>query len=119
MSKLKLRLDIISLTPKQRRIFLKKFRNIRQMTNNLNLEVQNNIVSGSNGPGNTEQLSQQQNVLKEIYFDYSFLQLLQFYREKNNKVFDGGFNYFKDYYWECDKLVIFYGFKFSFFKSRG
>ncbi|XP_029156842.1 uncharacterized protein LOC114929464 isoform X1 [Nylanderia fulva] len=35
-----------------------------------NLEVQNNI-SGSNGPENIEQLPQQQNVLKEINFNYS------------------------------------------------
>ncbi|KAM0724656.1 hypothetical protein ACS0PU_009737 [Formica fusca] len=72
MSKSKLRLDINSLTPRQRRrIFLKKFRNICQMTINSNLEIQNNIVSLSNGPGNIEQLPQQQNVLKKIDIDYS------------------------------------------------
>lgn len=71
MSKSKLRLDITSLTPRQRRrIFLKKFNNICQMNIKSNLEVQNNI-SGSNGPENIEQLSQQQNVLKEIDFNYS------------------------------------------------
>lgn len=71
MSKTKLRLDITSLTPRQRqRIFLKKFHNICQITVNSNFEIRNDI-SSSNGPDNIEQLPQQQNVLKEIDFDYS------------------------------------------------
>jgi len=73
MSKSKLKLDITCLTPRQRRrIFLKEFYNIYQMTINSNsLEVQNNIVNESNEPSNIEQLSWQQNVLREIDFDYS------------------------------------------------
>lgn len=72
MSKSKLRLDITHLTPRQRRrIFLKKFYNICQSTSKLNDLKAQNIVSRSNEPDNIEQLSQQQNVLKEIDFDHS------------------------------------------------
>lgn len=85
MSKSKLRLDIISLTPRQRRrIFLKKLRNICQMIINSNLEIQNNIVNLSNMPGNIEQLPQQQNVLKEIDFDYSNVMNTHKYAENNH-----------------------------------
>jgi hypothetical protein len=70
MSKLKLKLDITCLIPRQRRrIFVKEYNRICQMTaTSKNLEVQN-IVSESNGPDVIEQ-PQQQNVLKEINFDY-------------------------------------------------
>jgi len=84
MSKSKLRLDITFLTSRQRRrIFLKKFRNICQITISSNLEVQNNIISRSNGPHNIEQ-SQQQNVLKEIDFDHSNVMSTHMYTENND-----------------------------------
>ncbi|XP_077277560.1 uncharacterized protein LOC143905820 [Temnothorax americanus] len=73
MSKSKLRLDITCLTPRQRRrIFVKELYNVSQMTVDSNSsEVQNDIVSGSNGPGNIEQLPQQQNLSRKIDFDNS------------------------------------------------
>lgn len=74
MPKSKLKLDITCLTPRQRRrIFLKNFYNICQMTvkNSNGLEVQNEFVNESNEPDDIEQLPQQQNILREIDFDYS------------------------------------------------
>lgn len=107
MHSLKLRLDITCLTSRQRRrIFLKKFHNICQMTvnsnnlgnnceNNLenNLEVQNNlevtndIISESNGPSNIEQqLPQQLNVLREIDFDDFNLRDTHKFTENNDNL---------------------------------
>ncbi|KYN21546.1 hypothetical protein ALC57_06079 [Trachymyrmex cornetzi] len=72
MSKSKLKLDITCLSSRQRRrIFLKEFYNISHMTVNSNsdLKVQNKFVNRLCGPNDIEQLSLQQNVLREINTD--------------------------------------------------
>jgi len=68
MPKSKLKLDIICLTPRQRRIFVKEFNNICQHLTVDSKEVQNDIVRESDVP---DEQSQQQNVLSKNNFDYS------------------------------------------------
>lgn len=87
MSKSKLRLDITCLTPRQRRrIFLKKLHDISQRTVNSNLKIQNDIANGSNELDNIEQPCQQQDVLKEIDFDYSNVMNYYKFTENNDDV---------------------------------
>jgi len=71
MPKLKLKLDISCLTPRQqRRNFLKELNNIRNQSVNLNtLQVENDIVSESNVQDGIELLPQQQNDIREIDVD--------------------------------------------------
>ncbi|KYN30170.1 hypothetical protein ALC57_00366 [Trachymyrmex cornetzi] len=72
MSKSKLKLDITCLSSRQRRrIFLKEFYNISHMTVNSNsdLKVQNEFVNRLRELNDIEQLSLQQNVLREINTD--------------------------------------------------